>query len=680
MKDRYKEMFKKYNTINNQYEESKNVDLYIVDYLENLNSELLIIDDISGVGKTHTVRKIIVENVHSLQNIKYYSLLDAEKINDDFEIKSYIVDNLMLIGTTSFVSLFFNKKINIKINKTIKNFYFFICNAINGLLDAFLNYKEKEYRILKGFRNIFKDMVKLNSSFLLVIDDVERKKNNLSLKNLFSKLEQIQKDENIKIVLIMNSKNLNKEDKDYLSNERYDLLLKKISLNSNYKDLMTKLSEIDDIKNVIEIMKFKGTGNNFRLERFYPILRNINILRNAESFLQVIFYLLKDININFDDYEKNNIKKINNIHPIYIKNGLIEELLVHYLTYSNGLNNCNLSNCQFNNECSNIYEAIKDSLNYNNKKLEKYINNKLVIENEYDFIKDFNKNFINHLKISDIQINKNLIIYDDNIYFKYDESILNLIDVLDRSIVYAKNYKENKFNYEIFAFKKEAKISHFKIINLCENIFTIFSEFLNYSLVYLEEKRRTNYEIDILLLETIKNCREKFKEFEIKLEYLRNDIFVKSLKKELGLEFGNFLCKINKLYISNQDFTSNILIIKYDMIINNKSDYIIEKICNSSDIEKLIIRLQQIDKNIIDNLYKMLKELEESKNRNIKHFYKRINSAVNNINKNNENNIIEFVDNKELKDSNLKPYFNYYTEKEILSDLNILNAFKNKNN
>lgn len=310
-------------------------------------------------------------------------------------------------------------------------------------------------------------------------------------------------------------------------NNNFDILIiyEKLPGEINIKDLIKKIKNINNKINFIFILENK----NEKLEKLLFDENIKNIFYNKE--ININNFILKIKNIKFNNEEKL-IEKINNLEKIISnKNNEI-------LNYKNNL---------INNKNSKIIVFYG---NYkNNKKL--IINNLLFIENKKILIIDFDNKFKNktinkkennnNLKDFIIKLNKNINLFNFNLFIKNKKNNINKI-INKLFLEFSNKYdfiliNLNNNKYEKYFLKNTEKIIFILELNNIEEIKKINKLINNLILNNLINKNKINILINKYNKKSInyKLIKNIFLNYNIigKIKLNNFNIFLKNKNKKI---------------------------------------------------------------------------------------------------------------------------------------------------
>ena len=644
-----------------------------IDYLNNENVGALLIDDLWGVGKTFTVKQIVSSEKYkdNIKKIKYYSILNINNFNNDINLKEYTLNNLKKINTTNYINIHIKNLFDFDLEMSEKNRDRF---ALSGSwIKSAISFKLKKEKNPDWTKEIQDKPEKMNSylckhavlnnEIVLIIDEIERKKNNLELKDLFLKIIDFQENNKIKIILIMNSKELNEADKKILEKWSEKVISKKINLSSR------SLFNGDGVENIFELISFNNIDSFLKKES-----KNIRILRMAELFIKDVESIIK--NTVSENAYNNSSETIELIRIM-----LLQNVLMYLNNKKSSLNNIEL------------YEAIDAYYNSNKCLIIKFIKSKfnLYLKEDFDFhyelLEEKNITAIDKLRVVEIYMMIDNYYESFSDYLKclsnVEESYLKIqnntiynikkISLLNQS--YEKDIFElcNKKIIDLLEINENCNINenHFSIINWLSFCFSIIKEKYAYTLEYIDNNlsdissMKMNFKYYFIIY-ILKIAEKEICLLNSNLGLLRNDLFVKKMKNDILKEYNNFKKIINENHILNYTLYDNIKIVEYNFKNNfDKIDLLKELLKNKDNpfkeisIEEGILRLTQIDEKIIEKIESLL-ENESSNDVD----FSNIKIAIEKIKKDRENKIIQYINyNENKKETELESLIEEYESK-----------------
>lgn len=227
---------------------------------EKIRRSILITGDY-GVGKTKFIIDFFKnDEVKNELSKKYdeFAILNASDITEKNSLEKNIFIKKDSLNKDKSEKTF-NDKINIYKNKInqYKNKFKFLTNAGNDVGKKFLGID-----VIHTLDNIMEIYEEKN--ILVVVDEVDRKIDKTSLKELFTKIINLQeKGENIKFIVILCEKDLNEIDKKLLKEWREKLFSKTLIYNNDEK-LKKEYSMITD-DTWLHLENLKINSKNFRV-------------------------------------------------------------------------------------------------------------------------------------------------------------------------------------------------------------------------------------------------------------------------------------------------------------------------------------------------------------------------------------------------------------------------------
>ena len=234
-------------------------------FLSNNNDKVMLVTGVWGVGKTYQVVDEWAKKEETLkEKFKVVTLFGCEKID------SLIWDILVGIGGISI----------------IKNCLGLV-NIVIGKLIGVNIPSETIIKLIPTISNKIKTIEKI-----LIIDDIERKNDNIKLKEILNLVESIKK--NFKrIILIMDQTKLIDEDKEYLNDYFEKIIDRHYDIKESSEEAKHSiLTEIDDkYYNDLEISDVKNLRTLQKLNSFAYELKNSSIKDKPEE-IKMLYYKL----------------------------------------------------------------------------------------------------------------------------------------------------------------------------------------------------------------------------------------------------------------------------------------------------------------------------------------------------------------------------------------------------
>lgn len=628
------------------------------EFLKYLNDDsvgALLIDDVWGCGKTYNIKKIVETTSFEskFSKTKYYCYLNIDSIIPSLNLKNHVIKNMKRITTKNYVNILLEtKKIKLDLTDDEKA----IINLSTGIIKDSLTWLTEHLKLKKPIKIITNNTdelfdflykkISLTEECVLIIDEIERKNTSLSLRDFFLKVIDIQSNNNLKIVLIMNSEELIEEDKALLKLWTEKIIYKTLSINNNSNIIQT-IPNMEKILKVIENQR-----NSLLFNQTY--IKNIRILKITNNILneitEILFNFAEKLKIEnskkfVDKYLESPLKYEDYVNKSYInektafedfqykelklsfnfdlENNIETNQLSKYaLIILKFLHKKNISNCESDEKNIQYYidnrlytaiekyiksdkndfiSLIQSDLNYfyhlsrcntgEDENLEDSIENENVLDSVINLHNYGNKKIKideNGQTIYKIE-NK----YLKNIYtckFKISDpsQILNVLCLIvdHRYIIESLNFEEKKHSDLQLMSDYLIKENHFDIINLME----VFVISMKYKLIdtvkYFKDKK-----YDIIDYEEILKINSYYKLhinifFKI-LRNMRNDIFVKKIRKELSMVYKNFLLDINNNFWRPFSIKDHPIIVKHNLKKNNNNFGLINEIIESCSLNNI---------------------------------------------------------------------------------------------
>lgn len=235
--------------------------------LDDLPYQKILFDGTWGIGKT----KYIMDSLKDKENVYYISLFGKNDINDFYQELYYL---LLSKNTAKF------KKIVNKIGKiTFSHSGFNITIPI--ISDIFESIQEK---------------LKNTSNIIIVIDDLERKKDKFDIREIFGFVDSITKNKGIKVVLVASSDDFSDDTKEFFEKYTEKALDRIYKITTYSKDAPQKIMGDD----VWSITKEIYQDNE---------LKNLRTLEKANLFIKEV---IKEVpnSVYTDKISKEDIYKV----------------------------------------------------------------------------------------------------------------------------------------------------------------------------------------------------------------------------------------------------------------------------------------------------------------------------------------------------------------------------------
>lgn len=451
-------------------------------YIEecDLYKKALLIDDKWGTGKTYMVKNVLAGKINDFQinNAIAYSIINANEIDLNTSFRRLLLSSSNNINTNDFHMLgdkASNKylKFITENKKTVGQFL----EKATGLVDGYIENKTGMQNTIGNsldFLGISGELAlkKIDfTGYILVIDEIDRITSEFNLKNIYSKIIELQENTNVRVIVIMNSEKLSPEDNVIHNNwkEKLYSAIIKIEGNDYFNNIKPKFW--DDVEP--KILRFTKNYKNIRIiEKYNEFDISINRITST---------LLNDIEIN--QYQESHIKNF--------KENLIENMFAYYnqedyQTYIGEKYNTlkidekyEIIQMMLNLDDSLLKEKLKNIITYYNSDYarlqnavtyfyDNFIHNDQIIEKK-------NKKDEAFIHVRDELINKNL----ENIeltsidyYHNHDKekTLLFYLNYLKESFKITKN-EENQIISLIFKkLKKDKKYHNFSNIELIKEL------------------------------------------------------------------------------------------------------------------------------------------------------------------------------------------------------------------
>lgn len=216
--------------------------------------KVILVNGEWGIGKTHYLKKVLENKEHI-----YVSLFGIDKLDD---LKQAIYYELNKLGAL--------------VNKFIKN----NTNRDIGISVITLPIPNISYDIDKNIKKKLND-----KNLILVIDDLERKSDNINIKELLGFIESLSEIEHIKIIVVANEKYLDKEEyknfKEKVINKTYNITkYSEDAVNAISKQLV----EVNPIEKIISNEDFNNEIKNILCNHK---IKNLRTLKKAILFTKI---------------------------------------------------------------------------------------------------------------------------------------------------------------------------------------------------------------------------------------------------------------------------------------------------------------------------------------------------------------------------------------------------------
>lgn len=434
---------------------------YIEDQI--LYDKALLIDDSWGIGKSTLVKNLLSGEIKefTINGKKSYLIINANEISEKTSLRKLLLSESKKINTNKFIddadtvsniaNFILQKK------KTIKS----ILEKTAVMFDGFIENKTGVESVISNSLDILgiegeSILRSMNyDDYILVIDEVDRMSNPENLKNIYSKIIELQENTKIKIIVIMNSLRVNESYHDDWKDKIYSVSIK-IAQTMYFDSIKPKIwNEVEN-----------------KIKEITPNYRNIRILKqylSLECYMDnIINKHLKNVAIN--EYQKEHIdskkkKLITDFYSYYNKKDYEKYKLKNDNKHHNNLEIEDIENI-VNMETDFLDKRLKEILN-------KYNNEYAQFKDSIDF---FFKNFIH--KNQNIKKNKKKDAFNfvKNELINKNLNIINLIpfeiNELDKetSIIYYLKYLKNDFKISTEQENELINIIHIKLNNIKESL------------------------------------------------------------------------------------------------------------------------------------------------------------------------------------------------------------------
>lgn len=294
--------------------------------LDDLPYQKIMFDGKWGIGKT----KYIMDSISEKENVYYISLFGKKDINVFYQELYY------LLLSKSKVRL---KKVLNKIGKI--NFSQFGFNiSIPLISDIFESIQEE---------------LKLTSNITIIMDDLERMKDDLDIKEVFGFVDSITKKEGIKVVLVASSDNFSDETKKKFEEYTEKSLNRIYKISTYSKDAPQKIMGDDVWSTIKEIYQDNEIQNLRTLEKANLFIKEVineipaNVFTNKfskEDFYKICFSVVLfvvDYKGEMKPLAENDEKNNKAFYNAYNSKEKIPNYIWHYILKRN-LNNSMMNN------------------------------------------------------------------------------------------------------------------------------------------------------------------------------------------------------------------------------------------------------------------------------------------------------------------------------------------------
>jgi hypothetical protein len=583
-------------------------------YLDKKTFGTLLIDDVSGVGKTYNVKKMITTNSGEFitSKVKYYCYLDVNHIKD-INLKTYVIENSKQIHTNENADLYYNLSSLNKGKGYLNNSYLF-----------YKIYIEKKIKILKkllypvkiilniiasilaktniNINNMFdglstwKDMLyedfNIDDSIVLVIDDLEKRNNNINLKDIFSSLLKFQENNDAKIILIINSTMISTDELSILNDWKKRSTQFTLNFNYDYNDYTRDDNFMYIAKSLKSFSSLSTLINEIFMDNIIEkeiLLTNVVILQKIDKFTHELISIETELlhiydeqikNKNVDNFIKEEFQDLRNSLVImsfmYLEDMDLTEEKEEYESYGDYETVDKYFKADHNNLRDRLELVISyytDNVNYQEQFYLYYINANPEVKH---------KIISNKPVIYTFAFSKKQSIYELFSDVKYYPSHI-MLDFYDQMV--SSNYSKIKINEE-----------NFKLLNIIERIY----EVKNIELIFEWNQILRITEDSYYLEEIISRLNYEFseyKKFVRALNMLRSDIFVKELRNKVSAMFMLFKDAINSRFFTHLSIYDSLNVFDYmtkledtAIVLNLVDSCIYHNVDLSQGLKKFIIR------------------------------------------------------------------------------------------
>lgn len=461
--------------------------------------KIVLVDGDWGIGKTYLIKNKYKEHKNKYNNVIYASVFGVNSIS---EINLYIYKELH------------------KVKGWAKKGYDYLLGGKElGVLSISIPFPE-----IKNTSNFIE---KENKKILIIIDDIERKGNNIDINELMGLFESLSSIENVEVILIANSEKMLPEDKSKFNNFK--------------EKVIEKIYNIDEYSEKAEssiIKKYLNNNNElFEIVEQYFKKSNVKNLRTLKKCIDFINQNLQYI--DFDKLNKNQKEELVQME-IYT---VVEKINKDYMKVEEKENNSILSAFEdksvqyimkkyFNNASPYYKHRIVNYLTkiYDDINIEE---NAKIIESIYDEInnpqiEDIEK--IDPFYLSEEQLKQRVDSFNDKYMNKVDDS-LNIYDWF------------KKLSY-LYGYAEKVDLEH-----------------------YLKDEDILNtMDLYIAQLDTTKGIQERYHlHWECGTESNKMKEYLKILENKISIGYYNKLFEEVKTEFDNGKYYFD----KYDILLNN---------------------------------------------------------------------------------------------------------------
>lgn len=420
-------------------------------YLENskLYTRALLLDDSWGSGKSTLVKNSlsgkIKDNNFKIENIKYYTIINGNDINQKTSLRQLLISSSKKINTENFFNINEDKE-------TIQNLANFLGSHKKNLSEVFKKSREAIDGYIKnktGVENLIGESLQIfgmtgesalkkldYTGYVLVIDEIDRMNDKSNLKNIYSKIIELQENTPVRIIVILNSEKIDKEIHDEWKDKIYSAVIK--IENSEYFNSI-KPSIWDEVEEDLK----KMTTN-------YKNIRALHTYKELDDHIdEKINEKLKNEDQILNKYQK---EEINNHKASLIKKVYAYYNKDDYKKYKGARYNED----EYLTEIDEIYQIINLSDHSLFNKFNEIIN---YYNKDYarlkDAISDYFKKYIHFdFKKSDLKKKTEVFDFVKNTIIKENLALINLTHTREKIFE-----DENSIMYFLTALKRDFKIS-----------------------------------------------------------------------------------------------------------------------------------------------------------------------------------------------------------------------------
>tara|TARA_B100000700_G_scaffold68939_1_gene76345 strand:- start:17480 stop:19087 length:1608 start_codon:yes stop_codon:yes gene_type:complete len=503
-----------------------------------------------GTGKTFFIKKFLKENKEYIekQDFKYIKYINASIYDNNFNLINELIKNVEKIKkeNKSYTYVNYSFLLNKEIN-TENNFIKSINKLVKGI-------NKKFSTSLDFINDILKIKAEKNmNNILVIIDEIDRIRDEVSLKLIFSQIINIKENinKNISFIIILSEDNLSENNKEILNSWREKIFtheLEKFLCSSLYKDLPNIQGSF---KNIIKKKKLSGRiinkYNEIKIETDRRVSQKCHKFKDEikKNLLEIMFHYLLSYYLECKDADNNFIKKGKELANLNYN--IIDEEIEAY----------DITKIEIDEEIKNEQEKREyisypySELNFINNLLSKYYKKINFYDDMFDVVNDpnvyhysfislINKAFIENFKNKkDLNFINKLI--EERLNYEYENlsnkninSFMNKISKILYNNFENKLYKdlakETNIKNEIIKIKEKIIKNEInkKVINIeiLKNIFSNFKEKEEYQLknilkILIEKNKEQNIKISEIR-EILKNNSKMLENFEKEIKVKQN--------------------------------------------------------------------------------------------------------------------------------------------------------------